>query len=340
MGWVGEAPVRVDLAGGTLDIWPIYAILPDSLTVNVAIDRYQRVTTEPSPYWVLEGGTHFPTWTAETLTAEPPEAWRLVWMGVRAVVPPSPLRIRVTSEVPPGSGLGGSSALMVALLGTLARWRGTAVSRRSLVRQAYFLETQVIQVPTGLQDHLAAAYGGCHAWQWTWQGWERYSLARARDWVLAHLLLVYVGESRFSGRNNWEVFQRLIEGDASTRRAMEAIRRAAHALVEAIERRDDPACARAIRQEMDARGSLHPAIVTPAVADVLAWRDPAIGAAKVCGAGGGGCLLLWVDPEARTRLTAEAQARGWMAWHPRASGHPFRVMFFPTFSGPAGGTPQ
>lgn len=334
MRWIGEAPVRVDLAGGTLDIWPLYAIFPDSLTVNIAIDRYQRVMTEPSPQWVLESESDLPTWTAETLAAEPPEAWKLVWRVIRSVVPPHPLRIRIASEVPAGSGLGGSSALTVALLGTLARWKGTTVPHPSLVRQAYFLETQSIQVPTGMQDHLAAAYGGLHAWRWTWQGWDRYSLAPARGWVLARLLLVYVGESRFSGQNNWEVFQRLIEGEVSVRRAMETIRRAAQALVEAIERRDDGACARAIRQEMDARGSLHPAIVTPAVADVLAWRDSAIGAAKVCGAGGGGCIALWVDPEARPRLEAEAQARGWTAWHPRTSGHPFRVMFFPTFSGP------
>ena len=334
--WSARAPVRIDLAGGTLDIWPIYAILDGCVTVNLAIPYYQHITCTPADRWMFTSNQH-PTWQPDTLHQSPPPTWAFVTTIVRYFAPPQPLHVHIQSDVPPGSGLGGSSALAVALIATLARMSGMRLTRPQIVRMAAFLETQSIRVPTGLQDYLAAVYGSCHAWEWQWSGWRAVSLRRHARWLIRHLTVIYVGESRFSGQPNWEVFQRFIGRDRTTRNAMRQIREAADRLVRAIDHRDFRGVARAIRMEMDARRRLHPEIVPPSVAAVLDAHLPGVAAAKVCGAGGGGCVALWSEPSAIPTVQRIAQDHGWTVLTLSQPGRPLRVV--PSTGGSPGASP-
>src|SRR5262245_22047875 len=125
------APGRVDLAGGTLDLWPLHVLHPGSVTVNVAVDRFARcrVTAgdDINSLRVFHPASGFEQSAQEAaeLLSDPRTA--LVGALLEALEIDEPAEIELGSEIPYGSGLGGSSALAVCLMGALARW-----SRRDL----------------------------------------------------------------------------------------------------------------------------------------------------------------------------------------------------------------
>ena len=114
-----SAPARVDLAGGTLDLWPLHVLHPGSFTVNLAISLKAscRVSAGDGRFRVFSSATGF-----EKIAAGPAELLAdrrtaLVGSLLEALEIRTPLEIAFSSDVPFGSGLGGSSALTVALMG-------------------------------------------------------------------------------------------------------------------------------------------------------------------------------------------------------------------------------
>src|SRR5262245_58468905 len=108
-----SAPARIDLAGGTLDLWPLHVLHPRSVTVNVAIDRRASCRIRASGDGILvrspERGTERQARSAPELLSDPATA--LVGSLLEAVGASGGLEIEISSGVPWGSGLGGSSAL-------------------------------------------------------------------------------------------------------------------------------------------------------------------------------------------------------------------------------------
>lgn len=285
-----SAPTRIDLAGGTLDLWPVCHLLErPAVTVNVAIGLRAEAEVEDRADGVLEvvsldrGETvrlpvdaiaHDRLGLATRLAA---------WYGCGRG-----LAIRLRSRVPKGSGLGGSSALAVALGGALARLRGRPFDLH-VVQTA---ETQVLRVPTGYQDYRAAIEGGLRAYEATPGGVASEALPSA-DLLARHLRLVHTGIEHESGMNNWEVCRRFLDGDAEVRRLMDLVNDAAHAMRDALRAGDLAAAAAAMDADWSARRRLAPVVSSPRIESMIA-AEKAKGAlaAKVCGAGGGGCLAV------------------------------------------------
>ena len=129
-------------------------------------------------------------------------------------------------------------------------------------------------------------------------------------------MLAYTGAPRNSGTNNWEITKRHIDGDRHVFDCFERIRDTAAAMREALERGDWDEVGRQIADEWDNRKRLAPGVTTPAI-DALIARAAAAGAtaAKVCGAGGGGCLFCYGPPigaagdRRRARRRRRARAR-------------------------------
>ena len=160
-----SAPTRIDLAGGTLDIWPLYLFHDDAQTVNAAITVRAECTLSPS----RDGRLHIVA--ADTGAAIDVADWselddrvelRLVTRVLR-FFRPSNVTIETRSGAPVGAGLAGSSALNIALCGALARWLDRSFEPEALIALALNLEAQVLGVPTGLQDYRPAMYGGIAA---------------------------------------------------------------------------------------------------------------------------------------------------------------------------------
>jgi D-glycero-alpha-D-manno-heptose-7-phosphate kinase len=295
------APTRVDLAGGTLDIWPLGLFHPGAMTVNVAIDRRAWARVEVGGTGVVIESKDTPSRVeardlSELLARpDPPLAAHvLAALGVGSGV-----RVSTRSRVPPGSGLGGSSAIAVAVAGAAERALGLGLDREALLPLVRDAEVRALGVPTGLQDHAAALHGGVNAVRFERGGTRVERLAADPGRIEEHLLLVDAGQNRFSGLNNWDVFRGQVEGRAGVRDGLGTIARVASAMRGALLQADFERVGGLLREEWSARKTLGPGVSTPEVDRIAAIAEELGGAAKVCGAGGGGMVAVWAAPGAR-----------------------------------------
>jgi D-glycero-alpha-D-manno-heptose-7-phosphate kinase len=307
-----SAPTRIDLAGGTFDIWPLYLFHDRAQTINAAISLRARCTlTSRRDYRVSlvsdDTGESVDAADAAALDVDQlPLVSRLVrHFGARGV------DVHTRSDSPVGAGIAGSSAMNVALAAALAAWTGRAISDDELLTLAMNIEAQVIRVPTGLQDYRPALYGGISAVELGVAGVVRQPLAIDPDELERRLVLAYTGASRNSGINNWDVMVRRINGDGQVIAAFDGIRDAALGVRDALERGDWSAAATHISCEWEHRKQLAAGVTTSAIDGLLA-RARAAGAlaGKICGAGGGGCLICLVDPDRRLDVAAALSAGG------------------------------
>ena len=304
------APCRADLAGGTLDIWPLYLFHPGAVTVNVALDILTRCTITALPgrqihLKSLDTGKeeHFADWEqfSRARKYQHPLAAHLV----RFFAPASGLSIETHSEAPAGAGISGSSALMIASTAALARFTGRKLAPEKIREIAQNVEAQLIRVPTGCQDYYPALYGGVSAIHLSPDGIRHQALTVAPEEMERRFLLAYTGVPRQSGINNWEVFQAHINGDARVHRNFEEIGRIARAMRQALAAAAWDEVGRLLHEEWRLRRTNAPGITTPLIEKLAAAaaRNGAR-ASKVCGAGGGGCVIFLVDPEARERVAS------------------------------------
>jgi D-glycero-alpha-D-manno-heptose-7-phosphate kinase len=297
-----SAPTRVDLAGGTVDIWPLYLFHERAVTVNFAVDLPARCRVAPRSdgRFVLRSVD-----TDETAEFDglPPlrttASLRLLARLVYFFAPTSGLEMVTHCTAPPGSGLAGSSALNVAICAALNRLLGLNHDLEELIRIARDVEAQVIEVPTGMQDYYPAAYGGIQAIHFSTRGVQREEIHLDPERLSERLILIYSGQQRNSGINNWDVMKRHIDGDREVFCAFEGIIAAANKTLAALRSGSFDAIDDALAEEWANRRVLSSGITTPEI-DAIVSLAISFGArsAKVCGAGGGGCLVLSV-PEGR-----------------------------------------
>ena len=307
-----SAPTRIDLAGGTIDIWPLYLFHPGAQTLNAAISlrATARIESRSDERIVIRSED-----TGVTVEASD---WRelrerrelrllsllVYFFQTRGIT------LTTSSQSPAGAGIAGSSALNVAVCGALADWNRRNYDGEALLQIAMNVEAQTIAVPTGLQDYRPALYGGIAALELDVDGIHRVPLEVDVRELESRIVLCYTGEPRNSGTNNWEITKKHIDGDRHVFDCFERIRDTASAMRERLTRGDWNGVGAAIVEEWENRKRLAPGVTTPAI-EALIGRAMAAGAnaAKVCGAGGGGCLFCYGPPAKRAAI-AEALAAG------------------------------
>jgi D-glycero-alpha-D-manno-heptose-7-phosphate kinase len=294
-----SAPTRVDLAGGTIDIWPLYLFHPGAMTVNFALSLRARVRIETrnDGRIILESrdrAVGFETSVDRLDELARDEQLELVSKMVHFFRPEVGFRLIAHSEAPAGAGISGSSALAIALIGGLNRLVGNRYDPRKFINIAANVETTVIKVPAGFQDYYPAFYGSTSCIHFRPDGIEREHLAIDEDELERRFVICYTGEPRLSGINNWEIFKRHIDGNNELFTLFENIRDSAVRMREALLANDWKAVAETMRAAYPNRKRLAPAITTPHM-DMLVAKALANGAeaAKVCGAGGGGCIAFF-----------------------------------------------
>jgi D-glycero-alpha-D-manno-heptose-7-phosphate kinase len=310
---VSSAPTRIDLAGGTIDIWPLYLFHDGASTVNAAISLRAHATIAARDDGRIELHSvetdrriNVAGWEALNgsgdlaLLARLARHWRL-----------ENATLTTRGESPTGAGIAGSSALTIAACGALDRWTGTGADPEQLLSVAMNVECQVIRVPTGAQDYRPALYGGIAAIELRADGIRRVALDVDPRELERRIVLAYTGAPRHSGTNNWDITKRHIDGDRQIFDCFERIRDTAAALRDALAKSDWDDVGRQIATEWDNRKRLAPGVSTPAIDDLIR-RATAAGAtaAKVCGAGGGGCLFCYGPPQARSAVAAALTAGG------------------------------
>ena len=301
---------RVDLAGGTLDIWPLGVLHPGAVTVNVAVDLAVRVTVAPAErYRVEQGGAAVEAASAEELARHPEGA--LVGT-LLAVLGAPPLAVAVDSASPRGAGLGASSALAVALAAAAEAAMGRAASEpAALVALARDVEARLMGLPTGIQDHWPALLGGALAVHHRAGGTDVRRLDADLAALAASLVVAYSGVSHFSAGQNWQVVRRRLDGEAEVRELFAGIARVAAAAERALAAGDLPRLGALVAEEWSLRRRLAPGISVPAVEALLAAaRGAGAWGGKACGAGGGGSVAVLCPPAARPAVAAAMAAAG------------------------------
>jgi D-glycero-alpha-D-manno-heptose-7-phosphate kinase len=210
-----KAPTRVDLAGGTLDIWPLYLFHPGAVTVNAAISLYASCTIEThaagnNRIKLVSRDIKREESFASYATLVKAKRYKLPLLAeiVKFFQPEGGFTLTTDSEAPSGAGIGGSSAMAVAICAALDRFTGAGKSKIDWIHISRDAEAIVIRVPTGTQDHYPPAFGGAAAIELPPGGEHRVELRLDLDELEKRIVVCYTGKPRQHGINNWEVAYR------------------------------------------------------------------------------------------------------------------------------------
>jgi len=311
-----SAPTRIDLAGGTLDIHPIYLWTDGGVTVNIAIEPMTHVRLCPRTDREIHlhsdsgGEQHAPDLDSLELGRN----LDLVSRVLRFYRPASGIDLYTSCTIPHGSGLGVSSSLLINLSAVLNHLNGSNFTPQEFIDYGANLEAQSIGIPTGKQDYYPPLYGLINAIWFSVSGIEVEPLV-VEDSTLreleCRLVLTFTGETHFSATSNWNMLKAYIQDEGSTRRNMMAIKHTAIAMREALREADWEAFALLVDEEWQNRKHLAEGVTTPQVERLIAAaaKRGAL-ASKICGAGGGGCMITVVPPDRRQEVIAALVENG------------------------------
>src|SRR5215472_1571452 len=249
-----QAPCRADLAGGTMDLWPLYMFHPGALTLNFAVNilttcRITRLKGKRIHLRSLDTRREETFASFEELRRARRFRLPLAARLLQFFAPKEGLMIETDSESPAGAGISGSSALMVATTAALARFTDRNLTLEQMRVIAQNIEAQIINVPTGCQDYYPALYGGVSAIRLDIDGIHREAVPIMPEEIESRFVLAYTGAPRKSGINNWEVFKAHIEGDKRVSRNFDRIASIARAMHQALVAGDWDGMARLLREE-------------------------------------------------------------------------------------------
>ncbi len=303
-----SAPTRVDLAGGTIDIPPLFLFHEGASTVNFAVDllAHCRIETRTDDKIVLESidrAEKFEILLDKISELKNEPRLELLAKLVYFFKPEVGFTMTTESKAPAGAGLAGSSTLNIACIGALNRLVGNRYTPDKFIPIAANVETQVIKVPAGFQDYYSAQYGGAACIHFRPDGIEREALAIDTKTLEERIVVCYTGEPRNSGTNNWEITKRHIDGDRELFEIFEGIRDSALNLRKTLLKNDWTKAGEILKNAHPERKRLSPNMTTPQM-DLLieiAESNGAI-ATKVCGAGGGGCIAFFCEEGRRNEV--------------------------------------
>jgi len=313
---LARAPVRVSLAGGGTDLESYYGRF-GGMVVSAAIDKYFYAFVNPSD----RPGVHISSsdyrayyhWSQE----EAP-----IWDGdlrlPRALLHEfginRGLSIFLASEVPPGTGLGSSSAVAVALVKALSTLRGQRLTAPQVAELAAHAEIEKLGSPAGKQDQYASAFGGINAIYFGPDGVSVEPLplgTDARDALQDRLLLFFTGSSRTANDILQKQQQATHRSDQRVMASLHGLKAAAVETRKALLSGDLRRVGEIMHDSWQLKKRLSPSVSNPRIDEIYerARHRGALGG-KMAGAGGGGFLILYCEPDAHDAVTEEMRRLG------------------------------
>ncbi|MEW6327222.1 MAG: hypothetical protein AB1487_06465 [Thermodesulfobacteriota bacterium] len=303
------APMRVDLAGGTLDICPLYVFEGGAYTINAAIGIRSRVVLETRNdhriiIYSQDLDMELSAPNVDKLRPEGP--LDLIARAVKYYRPAAGLTITTENNIPKGSGLGASSTLLMALSHALIHLSGQRPDKEEVIDIGANIEAQSIKVPTGKQDYYPASYGGINAIWFGIDGVRRSPIDVPGGFIQEleeRTVLSFVGEPRFSGATNWNMMKAYIDNQRQTVANIRRIKQTALKMKEVLEQGRFSALARLLREEWQNRKNLASGVTNPQIDGIMATieKEGAL-ASKLCGAGGGGCMVTFTRKGLKARV--------------------------------------
>lgn len=311
-----ESPTRIDFAGGTLDCWPINAILDPVTTINVAISIFTRCRLrkrEDNKIYIhsREMKKTFEFNNLQDLLSNTDSDFIFFKEHVDFWKPEVGFELFAESESPVGGGLGGSSSLSVSIFKAFSEWMNIAYDEYETVRYCSGIEAKILKTPTGTQDYFPPLGGGINIIDYS-KGWPKVTRIPIEKTELAHnIAIFFTGKSHHSGINNWQVMKKFIDGDKKTILALESIQKVANKTRQAVLDAKWEVLPSLFKEEYSARMDLAESFSSPEI-EKLAEISLKNGgqAIKICGAGGGGCVFVWSKPSERDAVIKACCAAG------------------------------
>lgn len=289
-----SAPVRIDFGGSTLDLTPLVPMFPENIVTNLALSLravvrcgYQRkgivISDEEKVQTFQYDGI-------ESLAAD--RRYILFSETLKALGIDNGIRIEYKTGSPFGAGLGGSSALLVALLQGLHYLKfGSGLEDLALVEKAAVIEKGIIGGPTGKQDYISAVKGGLNAIRFSEDRIDIENLPFDVMELSERFCVLFTGKAHFSGDNNFSVVENAISGEGGTLDGLKRLMESSKAVYSALKSMDFQSLIRSLEAEMKIRKDFLPSFTTPLIESLAMKAREAGGALKACGAGGGGSVF-------------------------------------------------
>lgn len=303
-----RSPLRISFGGGGTDVSP-YCDERGGAVLSATIDRYAYATIEPGGDRIAVESLDYDVSVEYALDEE------FVYDGqldlAKAVIDrfradrglAGGMSVRLHNDAPPGSGLGSSSAICVALIGALATHLGVSMDPYELAELAYRVEREDAGIKGGRQDQYATAFGGFNFIEFE-HGGAVVNPLRLRPEVLYELeyslVFAYVGGQHFSSHIIEQQMGNFERRERSAVEAMDRLKELAHEMKRSLLLGDVRSFGELLHQGWSAKKLMAEGISNPRIDDVYAAARAA-GAlgGKVSGAGGGGYMFFIVDPARR-----------------------------------------
>jgi D-glycero-alpha-D-manno-heptose-7-phosphate kinase len=307
------APVRLDFAGGWTDV-PPFSAREGGVVVSAAIGLHAHAEVRPGGDGLrLTAEDLDATLTLPDEAALSPSGPLSLLQAALRLLPVGPCALLTRSDAPPGSGLGSSGALDVALVGALTEARGESRDPRAAADLACRLEGVEAGIPGGRQDQFTAAFGGFLrlGFRDPEASVEPIALGPAvLDGLERRTLLVYTGASRFSGATIGRVMRAYERGEPGVTAALHGLREVAERMPDALRAGDLAAIGALLDRNWAHQQTLDPAMCTPRMAGLSeALRSHGALGGKAAGSGAGGCMFFLLRDDVEPAAAA-ARAMG------------------------------
>ena len=326
-----RAPVRIDFAGGWTDV-ALFTEESKGLVVNAAINIYSFATIAceggqaacGSPRQQPDSKNSVRLYSADfDVHVESPDVSQLEYDGnidlVKAAVRKmlekgNGFSLSTQSIAPPESGLGTSAAMGVALVGVISAFKESPLLPYECAELASSIERHELEILGGKQDHYASAVGGINFMEFMGEEVRTSSLKIAPEVCYElekNLVLCYSGRSRPSGNIHQNVTDAYVHNDVKTRTALRNMKEIARAAKTALMHGKLSNFGQLLNENWANQKSLHPSVTNEHIDGLFntALTGGAIGG-KACGAGGGGCLVFYCEPDQEHRVRQRLEESG------------------------------
>ncbi len=313
-----RAPVRVDPAGGGTDA-PPFCTEHGGCVVNFAVQRYMFASVQRLPAdqgIVIRSFDQGKSITAESAAGLPVRGeMEFLAAFVRRLVPADQgLLLETDSDIPPGSGLGGSGALGVAVVAALDAAFAGGRSPEAIAALANSVERDDLGYAGGSQDSYGAAVGGVNRIDYHPDGGvtvNRLQIDTSTRLALEHRsLLIYTGEAHLSRSIHRDILHSYHEPDSPTLAAMRQLRATAQAMADALTAGRLAQYAEMLTEACRGLYALHPSCDSPVLQRFYEAVGDSVLGGKTCGAGGGGYLVVFTRRGRRRDCIRRAESAG------------------------------
>ncbi|HID56993.1 TPA: GHMP kinase [Candidatus Poribacteria bacterium] len=312
-----RAPVRIDFAGGTTDISP-FCDVEGGVVLNAAISRYAYASLKPrEDNGISITSSDFDEFiqVRDFRELEYNGSLDLIKAAIRKLnLTSGGMDIYVRCDAPPGSGLGTSAAIGVALIALLNEMYDLRLMRREIAELEYKVEVEELGIMGGKQDQYAAALGGFNFLEFKGSHVEAHPLELKGEvlWQLEkNLVLCYTGQSRLSGDTNRKMIEGYKRGVPEVVNSLRRIKEITIEIRDKLLKGDLEGFGELLMEEYRNRRNLAPEVVTPKIEELfeVALKNGATGG-KICGAGGGGCVIFYCENDLEGKVKRKLEETG------------------------------